>query len=377
MTDNLQNSGCLPDESGLPAGLGGVEIEICGLDLAFRPVHIPDRTPTGRQIAAAEGLRNIEDASVLFFLESGELEDIGLNQVVKVGDAARFIVVDSDSSYRLRINGQRFDWPRAVISGAQVRTLGEIPSEMAVYLERADEADRQIGRQSLVNLAASGVEVFYSREATWILNVQGVRLALHEPEITVRQAMIDAGFDVTQGWHIYLKVSGEPKREVQLDTVIDLRHPGIEKLRLTQRDVSNGEASVDLRTDFALLDVDEDFLDAHFVNWETVVDEQRRWLMIHDYPLPPGYSSARVTLALEIPPTYPAAQIDMFYLHPSVQLKSGATLPNTEVVVQIEGLNYQRWSRHRGAAAPWRESTDNVITHLALVESALRKEIEA
>jgi len=39
-------------------------------------------------------------------------------------------------------------------------------------------------------------------------------------------------------------VAGQPKRQLQVGDDIDLRAPGIEKVRLTAKDVNNGEASV-------------------------------------------------------------------------------------------------------------------------------------
>jgi hypothetical protein len=41
----------------------------------------------------------------------------------------------------------------------------------------------------------------------------------------------------------------------------------------------------------------------------------------------------------------------------------------------ISGRSFQRWSRHRGQGSAWKSDSDNVITHLALVESSLRKEV--
>ena len=79
---------------------------------------------------------------------------------------------------------------------------------------------------------------------------------------------------------------------------------------------------------------------------------------------------------MEVPPNYPAAQIDMFFVAPALSLSSGAAIPNTEHREAILGEPFQRWSRHRNAKAPWRPESDNVITHLALVESALQKEVE-
>lgn len=139
--------------------------------------------------------------------------------------------------------------------------------------------------------------------------------------------------------------------------------------------MNNGEAIRSARKAFALLDVDEAFLDQRFAFWETLVENGRRWLLIHGYPVPEGYITRRITLALEVPPNYPGAQIDMFYAHPHLALKSGNTLANTEARVAIEGENYQRWSRHRGPGSEWKSGVDNVISHLALVESALIKEV--
>ena len=88
--------------------------------------------------------------------------------------------------------------------------------------------------------------------------------------------MAQAGFDTSKPWHIYFKVAGEPKREVQLDTVLDLETPGIEKLRLSPRDVGNGEAPPAPHRDFALLDVDAEYLDRIKLRWETIEEDDQR-----------------------------------------------------------------------------------------------------
>ena len=57
-----------------------------------------------------------------------------------------------------------------------------------------------------------------------------------------------------------------------------------------------------------------------------------------------------------------------------LRMIGGFTLPTAGRVL-IGGLSYQQWSRHRGQSSAWRPDTDNVVTHLALVESALAKEV--
>ncbi len=211
--------------------------------------------------------------------------------------------------------------------------------------------------------------------AKYKLNVQGVVLTVHEPTIMVRQAMKDAGFDPSKNWIIILRVHDQPKKEVDLDYIIDLRTPGIEKLRLTPREVNNGEAGALPRRGFALLDIDERFLNGLDLLWETIIDGERRWLLIYDHPVPVGFTVQHVLLAFEIPLTYPGAQIDMFYTNPPLVLKSGRAIDRTQVSAAILGMPFNGWSRHRGEQSKWNPVSDNVSTHLALVESAMAKEV--
>src|SRR6185312_7330913 len=101
----------------------------------------------------------------------------------------------------------------------------------------------------------------HDHHEVWKLNVQGVIIESRKPEIVVRHAIKEAGFNPDTPWIIVLKVAGEPKREVDLSFVIDLRHKGIEKLRLTPRQINNGEMGAGRRIDFALLPQDVEHLD--------------------------------------------------------------------------------------------------------------------
>jgi hypothetical protein len=232
-----------------------------------------------------------------------------------------------------------------------------------------------IGDTDMVDLEHHGVEAFHSRKRIWKLNVQGVILDLTHPTIAVHDAMTKAGFDVKERWYIFLKVEGQPKKEVTLDYVVDLRTPGIEKIRLTPKGIDNGEGAPPVRRDFALLERDEIYLNNLCQRWETVVDVQRRWLLIHDYPVLAGYTLDKTCLALEIPLTYPGAQIDMFYTYPPLALMSGRAIDRTQVRAKILGLEFHGWSRHRNVSVPWDAAHDCVATHLALVESAIAKEV--
>lgn len=369
---DLNHNTSSPQAFGHPDG-----IEVAGIDLTFRAIDLSDRTPTGAQIAAAAGFKPNQHAVVMQFLDNGELEDLRPQEVAKLQPHAvnRFIVVESDRTYRLTIDGVRMEWPCSIISGAQVRRLGSIEANKGVYLERQEGTDEEIGERDLINLDEEGVEAFYGKARKWALKVQDIELEYAQPEVVVRDAVQRAGFDVSQEWHIFLKVVGQPKRPVTLDTVIDLRTKGIEKLRLTPKDINNGEGPSQGRRDFALQEVDEVFLNRLHGAWEAVREGGNQWLMIYNYPVPAGYNRTTVTLALQVPSNYPAAQIDMFFVNEPLARLSGVELPATQHHEVILGKTFQRWSRHRSGATQWKPMTDNVITHLALVDDCLAREV--
>jgi hypothetical protein len=154
-------------------------IEVADQTLTYREVHIEDLTPTGAQLAIAVGFKSVDDVSVLQVLPDGELEDIRPTETVDLRRAERrFVIVESDRSYRFTIDGQRFDWPCRIVSGGLLRKLGQVPADKVIYFERHGQPDRLLGKHDLVDLNAAGVEAFVSRKLVWKLNVQGVLLEL-------------------------------------------------------------------------------------------------------------------------------------------------------------------------------------------------------
>jgi hypothetical protein len=362
-------------QTALDRGQDRHRIEIADAALTFRSVSVADLMPTGAQLAAAAGFKPAQQATVLQVLRNGELEDIRPDETVDLRHAeGRFVIVESDRSYRLTIDGERFDWPCRIVSGGLLRKLGRVPVEKGIFLDQSDTADRPIGSHDLVDLDAPGVESFVTRIEHWKLNVQGVVIEVDMPTIGVRDAIACAGFNPDQGWQIFLKVAGQHKRPVTLSDTVDLRTPGIEKLRLTPNEVNNGEAPRAPRRAFDLLDVDHAHLARLGLRWETVEQAERRWLLLHDYPLPGGYSVTHTLLALEVPPTYPGAQIYGFYAFPPLALASGRAIDNTQLRGAIDDREFHGWSRNRGSI-PWNPAIDNVVTQLMLVDAALAQEV--
>jgi hypothetical protein len=129
-----------------------------------------------------------------------------------------------------------------------------------------------------------------------------------------------------------------------------------------------------MRRDFILPESDVEFLNKLGLEWETLKEVNRNWVIIHRYPVPKGYNVSQVSVALLIAPGYPTSQIDMAYFLPHLQRldhkKIGAL-----AIQMIETKQYQRWSRHRTAANPWRPGIDELSTHMQLVDYWFEREL--
>ena len=115
------------------------------------------------------------------------------------------------------------------------------------------------------------------------------------------------------------------------------------------------------------------FLDGRGLPWEAVTEGRVCWLVIHGYPLPAGYTAQTASLALQLPESYPATQIDMAYFHPHLARRDGVAIGQLSLH-GFDGKQWQQWSRHRTPANPWRPDSDNVETHLLLVDEWLDRE---
>jgi len=352
------------------------QIKVANEKMEVQQVLIADPVPTGRQILEASGLLPAEDYMLLMIQQSGMLEDINLSENIDIyaHGVEQFFAFKNDRIFYFNLNGRRFPWGADQISEETFRKIGNVPETHDIWIERTSEADHVLADDESVDLAESGLEKLYSKPKSWKLNVQGVLVTSDEPSILASDALRSAGFNPDKGWILILKVKGEPKKNIALDDQIDLRKPGIEKLRLTPAEINNGETVASL-AGFALLEKDRNYLDAQEVKWETIMDGGRRWLIVRDYKLPNGYNHKRADVASEIPTTYPDAAIDMFYVFPSLALVSGGRIPQTESTVNICGETYQRWSRHLNGATRWNPSTDSIITHLAVIEESLLREV--
>jgi Prokaryotic E2 family E len=129
-----------------------------------------------------------------------------------------------------------------------------------------------------------------------------------------------------------------------------------------------------MRREFLLPEDDTNFLEALNHDWETIVSSGN-WVVIKNYPIPEGYNVKEAAIALKIETGYPVSQIDMAYFHPALSRLDGKII-GALTSINIDGKQWQRWSRHRTAINPWRVGIDNVSTQVGLVENWLELEFK-
>ena len=286
-----------------------------------------------------------------------------------------FIVGKSDRTWTFAINEIAYELPFRSISEAHLRQISNISDDETLFLERKDQADRQLNATDMVVLDDPDVERIYARPRFWKLKVQDILLTISTPTIVVKDALVQAGIDPTTGWTAAIKYKDAPREAIALDGVIDLTRKGIEKLWLRPDHIQNGEDSSPSSRAFALREEDENYLSKSDLKIETMLEGGRRWAILREVPLPQGYTVNTADIAIEVPPTYPAAQLDMFYCYPHLVRTTGGTIPQTQSSQSIEGKSYQRWSRHREGATAWNPASDSLITHIAIITDAVAKEV--
>jgi hypothetical protein len=130
-----------------------------------------------------------------------------------------------------------------------------------------------------------------------------------------------------------------------------------------------------MRRQFQLPQEDVLYLDGLNLQWETIVSGGMQWVIIYDYSVCPGYNVSQVTVAIKIETGYPRAALDMAYFSPALLRKDGKSINALSVQI-IDGKHFQRWSRHRTAANPWREGVDDLSSHMGLVSYWFEQEFK-
>ena len=125
-----------------------------------------------------------------------------------------------------------------------------------------------------------------------------------------------------------------------------------------------------MRRDFDLPEEDEQFLSNNGFQWETVIENNVNWLIIRDFPIADGYNYSKADAAVQIPSQYPEHKLDMVNFYPHLLRADQIAAPNVSPGPNIEGRQYQQWSRHRD----WRMGIDALENHVEEIHYWLENE---
>lgn len=194
---------------------------------------------------------------------------------------------------------------------------------------------------------------------------------LDNPTPTARELLALAGKTPPEHFALYLKDKGKPQR-LQLDERVDLREPGVEKFVTLPLDQTEGLGAG--RRQFSMPQEDADWLENLDLVYELVAEGGNPRVVIYGWPVPSGYNVDKVDVNVRIDPGYPDTQIDMAYFSPALHRVDGRAIGATSDD-SFDNKIWQRWSRHRTSANPWRPGLDSLSTHFALVDDWLAREL--
>lgn len=157
-----------------PANSTG-EWHIYVLDEHFnqRNFTFDDQKVTGQQIAHKAGFHPPNTAIVLQQLKNGGIEEARLDELVdlNVAGTGRFFVMIGDRTFRLVVDGQRLEWPRAQLSGEAIRNLAGRDEHFEVVQEFENAPDHVVEEDEIVSLKGDVAERFKTRRAERLIMV--------------------------------------------------------------------------------------------------------------------------------------------------------------------------------------------------------------
>lgn len=200
--------------------------------------------------------------------------------------------------------------------------------------------------------------------------VDGTKHSFDHQLVTGREILQAAGKTPVEDYLLNMMTAGGSRRVIELDEKVDLGSEGIEKFVAIPKKRTDGRGQISP----PLTDEDGLFLDSTGKEWSASPWNGNLLLVVKKWPLPPGFTTTEADVGIVIPITYRAAQIDMFYFLPGLARSDGKSIPAVSAQ-NLNGVNFQQWSRHRTPTSAWRPALDDVGTHLAFMDACLRDEL--
>ena len=200
-------------------------VAVAKSDFDFQVSAVDDPKPTGRQLLVAAGFRPPGEHLILQVLDDGALEERRLDETVELREKGveRFIAFRSDRSFRVEIDGQRFEWGAAELTGLIAKQMvGANPACTGVWLDRRDGPDLFIEDTGVVKLMGEGVEKLRTAPV-FVLLIEDKELQWPEPTITTEQIAKLGGWDQSLGV-LQIDLATNEARTLKPGEIVDLKN---------------------------------------------------------------------------------------------------------------------------------------------------------
>lgn len=302
--------------------------------------------------------------------------------------------------YNLKIDREVYTVDKSTLTGKEILELcGKTPfNRWLLNLRLKGGIVRKVDYEESVDLTNPGIEKFmtlpmdqtdgeshetiidledYSKndkkvpaESSYRIKIDRDKFVVHKQTITGKELLEIAGKTPCSRWLLNLRIKGGIVKPIGYDEVVDLTLPGIEKFMTLPLDQTDGE----LRKQFSLPEEDVEYLESLGLQWETIKDGNSLWLIVYDFSIFAGYNHLKTRIAIKIENGYPVTQLDMVYFYPALEKFDKSPIKQISNQV-IDGLTFQRWSRHRTGENPWRAGVDDISAHITLIQYWLEREL--
>lgn len=345
---------------------------------------------SGLELMEKANLKHIECLE-LFQLFEGNFKKISKDEIVDLSATGfeRFITKEVENrSYSVNNDSEITD-KRELTPEEILKLAGLDPEEHFLILVKKDGGKVSYGHQphAKIKIECGGMHFITERKDCvvdiehcfscgvipviaykYIIKINTTPFTVDKPAMTGREilALID---ETPETYYLRYKHKGGSKI-VEADEVVDFTACGIERFSAKAKNCTEGRVN---KRDFLLPEEDVNYLEEKGVTYETIISDRAQWVILRNYSLPSGYTQSNADVAIRIPPNYPIAPLDMFYMHPNLTRTDGQQIGALSPLV-IEGKQYQQWSRHRTTNNRWVPGEDNLATHITLMNHSLQEE---
>ena len=185
----------------LEADNGRFTVRLAGSDFQFSEVAFFERKPEAGAMLRQLGKTPTLDHRLVRLTYPGTTSYDDDERVdLKAPTPPDFLICEADRLMACAIDEVAYDLPVTRIQGKHLRLIARIPDQQALFLERTDEHDLEIGLDDWVDLGGKGVERLYSRDSkvTVCLDKAGNEFELPRGRYTMVQLIAAFGLSAGQ-----------------------------------------------------------------------------------------------------------------------------------------------------------------------------------